>query len=320
VDKGQLWHNPLDILIPEPFEAASGGFMAFKRSLLLTTAFIMTAFAAQAQVSNAVGTSELKLEESVPASPTWGVSFYSLATAPMTQITETPSIFSYNYLALNYKLNKTQRYSLRPVFHYTTSGQNNYGGDVKSDIVLGDAHFVYSDYEIATLGPANVSTSFKFYLPTSQSSIDKGMLLKFRPETFISLNVNRYDTLTYAMKPDLFLQSRSSNKDAGGREFMTNVFVLEHYVEYGASFNRTFTLKPSVGFVDSWSNPTQNPKVPNTHSTDAKLALALDISVMKGLNFSVIAENKFRVTDRRDDVAVMRPEENSVLLITNASL
>jgi hypothetical protein len=293
------------------------------RSLLVATALVMAGASALAQE----GTSGIRMVESAPApvSP-WGVSFYSLATAPMNQVGDNASIFAYNYLALNYKFTKTQRVSVRPVFQYTSSGQNNFGAQVKSDTVLGDAHIVYADYEIATLGPANVSTSFKFYLPTSQSSQDKGMLLKFRPETFISMSVNRYDSITYAMKPDFYVQSRASNFDDRGREFMTNVFVLEHYVEYGLSFNRTFTLKPSVGFIDTWQNPTQNPKVPPTHYTDAKLALGLDISAMKGLNFTVSAENRFRVTDRptvggqRDEVAVMRPEENSLLLITNASL
>lgn len=299
------------------------GFTNKWRSLLLTTALVTAALAAQAQE----GTSGIKMVESAPApvSP-WGVSFYSLATAPMTQVRDNASIFAYNYLALNYKFNKTQRVSVRPVFQYTSSGQNAYGADVKQDTVLGDAHVVYSDYEIATLGPANVSTSFKFYMPTSQPSQDKGMLLKFRPETFISMNVGRFDSLTYAMKPDFFLQSRSSNIDDKGRENMTNVFTLEHYVEYGLSLNKTFTLKPSIGFVDTWLNPTNNPKVPNTHFTDAKLALGLDIYAMRGLGFTLIAENKFRVTDRqmikgqRDDVAVMRPEENTILLITTASL
>lgn len=293
------------------------------RSLLVTTALFTAALAAQAQE----GTSGIKMVESAPApvSP-WGVSLYSLATAPMNQVGDNASVFAYNYLALNYKFNKTQRISIRPVFQYTSAGHDNFGGDVKADTVLGDAHVVYADYEIATLGPANVSTSFKLYLPTSQASQDKGMILKFRPETFISMNVGRFDSITYAMKPDFFVQSRSSNIDAKGKENMTNVFVLEHYVEYGLSLNKTFTIKPAAGFIDTWQNPTNNPKVPNTHYTDAKLALGLDIAAMKGLNFTLSAENKFRVTDRkmvngqRDDVAMMRPEENSILLITNASL
>lgn len=292
--------------------------MASWRALLVTTALFTAALAVQAQE----GTTGISMVENSAVNPNaskWGVSFYNLSSAPMAQLGDSPSVFAYNYLALNYKFNKTQRVSFRPVFQLTTEGKDKWGNDVKSDTVLGDAHFVYADYEIATLGAANVSTSFKFYLPTSEGSQSNGMLLKFRPETFISWGVGRYDSVTYAMKPDFFVQSRASNFDSRGREFTTNVFVLEHYLEYGWSLNKTFKVKPAAGFIDSWSNPSENPRV-NFRRTEAKLALGLDVYAMKGLSFTVSAENRFSVADRRDDVAIMRPEENSVVLITNASL
>lgn len=287
------------------------------RSLLVTAALFTAAITAQAQE----GTSGIRMVEAGPApvSP-WGVSFFSLATAPQNQIGQGASVFAYNYLALNYKFTKTQRISIRPVFQYTSQGNDNRGNQVTNDgTVLGDAHIVYADYEIATLGPANVSTSFKFYAPTSDSSQAQGMIMKFRPETFISMNVGRFDSLTYAMKPDFYVQSRFSNFNAKGQENTTKVFEIEHYVEYGVSLNKTLTLKPSVGFIDTFYNKSQNPKV-SSRGTSAKLALGLDIFAMKGLSFTLSAENKFSVADRRDDVAVGRPEENNVLLITNASL
>jgi len=293
--------------------------MAFRHFLLVTAALFMAAISAQAQE----GTSGIRMVEAGPApvSP-WGVSFFSLATAPQNQVGQGASVFAYNYLALNYKFNKTQRLSFRPVFQYTSQGNDNRGKQVTNDgTVLGDAHVVYADYEIATLGPANVSTSFKFYAPTSDSSQATGMIMKFRPETFISMSVGSFDSLTYVMKPDFYVQSRFSNFTTGKdiKENTTKVFEIEHYVEYGLSFNKTFTLKPSVGFLDTFYNVSKDPSV-KTRATLAKLALGLDIYAMKGLSFTVSTENKFSVADRRDDVAVGRPEEYNVLLITNASL
>jgi hypothetical protein len=291
--------------------------MTFWRYLLAGSALI-TAFAAHAQE----GTTGISMVEGAPvtASP-WGVSFFSLATAPQNQIGQGASVFAYNYLGLNYKLTKSRRFSIRPVFQYTSSGLDNRGNNAKSGTVLGDAHFVYADYDIGTLGPATVSTSFKFYAPTSDSSQANGTLLKFRPETFISMNVGRYDSLTYVVKPDFYVQSRFSNFSEGKypKEFTTKVFEIEHYLEYGLSFSKTFRLKPSAGFLDTFNNVSKNPKVPS-RATFAKLALGLDIYAMRGLSFTISAENKFSVADRRDDVAVMRPEESSLLLITSASL
>lgn len=292
--------------------------MASWRALLITTALFTAALAAQAQ-EGTTGISMVESSSINAADSKWGVSFYNLSSAPVGQLGEGPSVFTYNYLGLNYKFNKTQRASFRPVFHHTTSGKDKWGRDSKSDTVLGDAHFVYADYEMAALGPANVSMSFKFYIPTSEGSQNNGQLLKFRPETFISWGVGRYNAVTYVLKPDFFVQSRASNFDSRGREYTTYVFDLEHYLEFSWSINRTFKLKPAAGFSDSWSNPSKNPRV-STRKTEAKLALGLDIYARRGLSFTISAENKFSVADRRDDVAIMRPEENSLLFITNASL
>lgn len=292
--------------------------MAFWRLFLVTLSIVTAGLVAQAQ-EGSVGVSMIENSSANFSNP-WGTSFFSLATAPMNQIGSNASVFSYNYIALNYKLSKTRRFSFRPVWQYATSGNNEWGSEQATKSELGDAHFVYADYEIAALGPANVSTSFKLYAPTSKSSSEDGMILKFRPETYITMNVGRYDTLTYCLKPDFYLQSRTSTFDAKHREYMTDVFKLEHYVEYGWSFSKTFALKPSVGFTEFYTNPSKNPKVPVAHSTNAKMALGLDIRARRGLMFTLSAENETAVAGKNVDVAWGRPPEMSVLLITNAAM
>lgn len=292
--------------------------MTFWHFLIISTALFAT-LAANAQEGTA-GISLMETSPSAEKPANWGVSFYSLGAVAQQQIERGgASYFTYNYLALNYKLSKTRRYSIRPVFNYTSSGKDKFNKDVKSDVVLGDMHLVYADYEIATLGDANVSTSFKFYLPTSQGSQESGMIVKFRPETFVSMNIGRFDSITYILKPDFFLQSRGSYLDSFHKDRTNQIVNFEHYVEYGASLNKTFTLKPSVGFIEAWYNPTQDPKF-YTHKTEAKIALGLDIHATKGLFFTVSAENRFFVTHRKDEVAFFRPEDNGLILITNASM
>jgi hypothetical protein len=269
---------------------------------------------------SAVGTSLIPASATAEVPTNWGVSFYSLGSVAQQQIERGgASYFAYNYIGLNYRLSKTTRFLIRPVFNYTSSGKDKFNKDVKSDTTLGDLHLVYADYEIATLGEANVSTSFKFYLPTSQGAQESGMIVKFRPETFVALDVGRFDTMTYILKPDFFLQSRGSYLDAFNKDKTTQIANLEHSIEYGRSLSKIFTLKPSVGFIEAWYNPTKDPKF-NTHKTEAKIALGLDIRAAKGLSFTLSAENRFFVANRKDEIAFFRPEENGLVFITNASM
>ncbi|HEY8269450.1 MAG TPA: hypothetical protein VIG33_01070 [Pseudobdellovibrionaceae bacterium] len=291
--------------------------MRFSRFWMVVSTALFTSFIASAQTA---GTNILEVSPGSEAPSKWGVSFYSLGSIAQKQIeTGDPSYFTYNYIGLNYKISKSRRFAIRPVFNYVSSGKDKYANDVKSEMTTGDLHIVYADYEIATLGEANVSTSFKFYLPTSQGSQDSQMIVKFRPETFISMEVRRHDILTYALKPDFFLQSRGSYLDANRKDRSTQIALIEHYLEYSAGLNKMFSLKPSVGFIESWFNPSTNKNF-NTHKTEAKIALGLDINLMKGLMFTLSAENRVLLTDRKDAVTFFRPEDNGLVLITSASL
>lgn len=298
--------------------------MKFWRFFTLVTTALFTGLIVKAQTLAPSGTNGTSVLEISPAPSTgtskWGVSFYSLGSVAQQQVERgDSSYFTYNYIGLNYKISKTQRFSIRPVFNYTTEGKDKFEREVKSETTWGDLHLVYADYEIASLGVANVSTGFKFYLPTSAGSQEAKMILKFRPETFISTEVGHGDLLTYGLKPDIFVQSQQTYLDASNKEKSTPLAALEHYVEYRANLNKTFALKPAVGFIENWLHPSSNPKF-NTHKTEAKIALGLDITAMKGLQFTLSAENKVLLTDRRDAVSFFRPEDNGIVLITSASL
>ncbi|MGZ3743262.1 MAG: hypothetical protein ACXWRE_06255 [Pseudobdellovibrionaceae bacterium] len=286
-------------------------------SIVLFAILTFTSLAVNAQTA---GTSVLEISPKVEGTPEWGVSFYSLGSVAQQQIEKgDPSIFAYNYIGLNYKLSKAKRFSLRPVFNYSSAGKDRFAKEVKAETTAGDLHLVYADYEIAALGEANVSTSFKFYLPTSPGAQESHMILKFRPETFISMEVQKYNFLTYALKPDIFLQSRGSYLDASQKEKSTQIAALEHYLEYSASLNKMFALKPALGFIETWYNPSPDKNF-HPHRTEAKIALGLDINAMKGFLFTLSAENRVLLTDRKDAISFFRPEDNGVILITSASL
>lgn len=259
----------------------------------------------------------------------WKVSFFSIGSLTQKQVEQGGASYGFNgYLALNYKLSRTQRFSLRPVFNVNSTGLDKKGKVVQQGSSLGDAHVVYSDYEIATLGPAEVSTSFKLYLPTSEFSRSIHTIAKFRPETFVKYELGRFSSVTWVIKPDLFIQSQTTFEDRNGeplkdgsyRRKTTQLAALEHYLEFDANMNKYFSIKPSFGFKEDWYHSGGAPFLKSTHNTNAKLGLGVDVRPMRNLSFYLIAENQVKLNNRKDSLRFFRPEDNSLVLLTNASL
>lgn len=282
-----------------------------------------------AQENAAVGTSVLTTTPSTEGPSSWGVSFFSIGSLSQRQVETGGSSYGFNgYLGLNYKISKTQRFSIRPVFNVNSAGLDKKGNKIEQGSSLGDAHLVYSDYEIASMGPVGVSTSFKLYLPTSEFSQSIHMIAKFRPETFISYNFGKFSSITWVIKPDFFIQSQTTfedqkaplRKDGTYPRKTTQFAALEHYLEFNAEVNKYFAVKPSAGFKEDWYNAGGASFLESSHNTSAKLALGFDIRPTRGLSFTLIAENLVKLNDRKDEVTYFRPEDNSLVLLTNASL
>lgn len=287
------------------------------------------------QSSAQEGTAGVSMVEASPDTSyltNWGVSYFSIGGLTQDQIEKgTGSFSAYNYIALNYKFSKTRRFSVRPVFYFNTAGVNKYNETVGTSTSMGDLHLVYSDYEIASFSDVEVSTSFKLYLPTSDYTQMTGNVAKFRPETYITKKVGSFSSVSYVLKPDLYIQGHNSfvdettpRKADGSYRFnpnkTTQMASLEHYVEFNASMSQNFSIKPSVGFVDDWYNASPSEKMNGSHNTSAKLALAFDFRVARKLTFTLGLENKPKIINRRDELAFFRPEDNSAFLMTNASL
>lgn len=278
---------------------------------------------------SAVGTNVLETNPELGTSSRWGVSFFSIGSLSQKQVETGDSSYGLNgYIGLNYKLSKTQRFSVRPVFNVNSSGLDKRGKQVERGSSLGDAHLVYSDYELASIGPVGVSTSFKYYLPTSEFSQSINNIGKFRPETFISYDLGSFSSITWVIKPDFFIQSQTTfedtkaprRKDGTFTRKTTQMAALEHYLELNASINKYFSVKPAVGFKEDWYNSGGASFLQSSHNTNAKLALGFDIRPMRNLGFTLSAENLVRLTNRKTPVEYFRPEDNSLILMTNASM
>jgi len=299
------------------------------RLVILFSILVFSTIVQAQETSAAVGTSVLTTTPSAGGTSPWGVSFFSIGSLTQKQVENGGSSYGINgYLALNYKLSKTKRFSVRPVFNMNTAGLDKRGSKIESGSSLGDAHLVYSDYELASSGPIGVSSSFKLYLPTSEFSQNVNLIAKFRPETFISYALEYPFTLTWVIKPDFFIQSQTTfedknspiRKDGTYTRRTTQLAALEHYLEFATEINKYFTVKPAMGFKEDWYNSGGASFLEASHNTNAKIALAMDFRPLKNLSFTMSAENIVKLNDRRDQVSYFRPEDNSLVLMTNASM
>lgn len=214
---------------------------AFLTAFVLATLIWVQRGSAQAQVNTSVTNPS---STSSGSSSNWGASFFSIGSLSQGQLeTGGSSYGAYSYLGLNYKISKSRRFSIRPVFTANSAGLDRGGKKVEGNFAWGDAHLAYSDSEIASLGPAGVSTTFKIYLPTSESSKQMRTVLIFRPETFVAYDVAKDTALTWVIKPDFYLQSQTTFADPGSSRRADGSFerkttplaVLEHYWSFAGT-------------------------------------------------------------------------------------
>ena len=301
-------------------------FSLFSAILMTFVVTFFLSFSSFAQLTDGTSTTTL------PSS--WGVSFFSIGSMTQKQIERGGGSFgSYNYLGLNYKLSKAKRLSARPAFYYNTNGINKFNEYNSQSMETGDFHFVYSDYEFAAFENADIEVilNFKVYLPTSQFSQATRLVAKIRPEVIVSKPVGRFSSLSYVAKPDIYIQSQmvyvdeTTPKRADGRyrfdpRTTTSMANLEHFLEFDASLTPAFSIKPALGFSEAWYNSSESDGLPGGHTTVARLALAMEFRVGGRASVTFGVENKPKVTNRKDDVALFRPEENEATLMINASM
>lgn len=242
------------------------------------------------------------------------------------------NIDSVNYVSLNYKLNRYERVSIRPTFSASSSGVSYRGERTEkttSKTNLSDLQLVYSNRELGTIGDIDTSLSLKLYLPTSEFSQKTELIAKIRPETYFDYTINPSMSLSYLLKPDFYIQAHnyyidettSKNKDGSYKydpRKVTRKFALEHGLGLYNNINRKFGYSPYFAFIEEWSNSQED--LGERHSTDFKSGVSMDWRVMRQLSFTLGLENRIKIADRKDPVMFFHPNENSVYLITNASL
>ena len=256
----------------------------------------------------------------------WSLSFFSLASRPNMEEGQPDqkdrSIFAYNYLSTNYKVDSTQRYSLRVPFGYTSPGYNERGENKSEEFQMQDVHFVYSNYDWGYIGDVDLSGKVKFYLPTSKSTLDKKSIGYLKFEGYADYTISRNWSIAYIAKPEIYLQTQTSYINSNtGRASRTAIAELEHYGQLQWDVHSMVSLQLKTGFNERWENSSAAQNLDGRHYTQFVYGAAAWIRVQRGLMFTLVVENQTEVgTIRGDGAKYGLPENTDYLLLTNIAI
>lgn len=253
----------------------------------------------------------------------WSLSGFSLASIDLPEAhgASGGSIFTYNYLGLNYYLGDGKKISLRPAFLYNTAGYNNRGQLVSQEVKLHDIYINYAHYN-AFLLPGNVGLSmqYRFYLPTGESAKTSKRIGTLGGIFSFTKPVSSVSDLSYHVKPKYFFNTNTTylrTFDDGGTSIRQNKQgQLEQYIEYAYRFNEKFGVQTSLKHNYTAYLPSKAENKEYFYRDDASLALAVDYKANDVVRFIFSVEQSRNIKNPRTDFKLFRREEMSYVLLT----
>lgn len=186
-----------------------------------------------------------------------GAGFFQYANVNASEINRSKgNLDTYNYLSLEYRTGKGEKVFIRPAFLYNTAGQDLRGTKQDAKFTASDLYVGYSSYSIPWL-PFNMDykTEVRLYLPTSDTSINEGMIARLRGDLKAHYPLTNRLTFLLWFKPDYFFQKRTVKTSASGflngtrdygYELSANLFYLFRGGVWG--------LGTALGHEQSWSH------------------------------------------------------------------
>ena len=259
----------------------------------------------QAQAESTESSSSLKFRgfksatEDLPfMSEDWKISFFQLAATEPDRFDDEKSaaVFFYNYFSFNYKIDDSSRFAVRPVFTLESPGVNKYNDTISEwNANWGDWYVQYSKFDLFEIGPFGSRTNLRLYAPTSENSINNGMITQFHPELFFETSLRRGTSFEIAFKGDYYFHSQSAYKfktAAGKEKFTSNKQAeLESYVELNQKINSQFNIKPRLTWVDEWKHRSEKNGFASTHKTSVAAGLGIDWHPTSNFNTLLIYSN-----------------------------
>ncbi len=253
----------------------------------------------------------------------WSLSGFSIASIDAEEASQPlpGSVFTYNYISLNYKMSSDRKISFRPAFIYETEGHDRRGRFLKQDVKLADASISFSNYDLALLpGNVGLSAQARFYFPTSEGSQEKSRAGTLGSWVTLSKPVSVLSDFSYHMKPKYYLNREKTYTrvyPSGWSTIRQNKELsLEHYLEFTHRVTKDFSIQTSLKHYYETYLSSKSDKKDFFYRENAGLAVGFDYNATDKVRFIFIVEQKRNAKNPRDSFQLFKEEETSYALLT----
>ena len=200
----------------------------------------------------------------------WSFSAFSLLSVEGDQVDKGGSIFSYNYIGPNYRLNFDERLSFKVPFLMNTAGFDRYNDTCVQDqnAELADPFFNYSNYNLVLL-PGEIDTYWdgRVYLPLSKSSRRQKMIGRVRSNFIFSKLITQNLEAEWRNEFNYYHQSKSTYVAQGTNDQCevadnnnpsnTRRIRMDNWINVWYRINRRWSLGVSTVFREEHRNRSE---------------------------------------------------------------
>lgn len=197
----------------------------------------------------------------------WSLSAFSLMSLESDQINSGGSLFSYNYIGPNYRLNFDERLSFKMPFLANSTGYDRFNDTCvqEQNMEIADPFFNYSNYNLALLpGEIDVYWDGRVYLPLSKNSRRQKMIGRLRSQFILSRLVTQNVQLEWRNLINFYHQSKSTYTAQGTNDQCqvgdnagpsnTRRFRMENWLSTWYRVNRRWSLGVTAMFREDMRN------------------------------------------------------------------
>jgi hypothetical protein len=250
---------------------------------------------------------------------TWSAGMFTFSSAPMDQANvQAGRVDTYGYFNFDYRIDRSRKFSLRPVFLMGSAG-TDYRDEYKSgDFKLGDSYVLVSQNRIAVLpGDLEFSGNIRVYAPTSKVSADQGMVARLRPFLFLGHSFSKYFDIALTAEPDYYFQSRTGYLDERERVKGNRNYGYESDLAFNYHYDRSLGATLSFGHDEMWSHVVPVEDVHEIfHTENMNIDLSASMSV-KSIFLVAGVSQKRDIARPRGDFSLLKETESQYYLLTS---
>lgn len=197
----------------------------------------------------------------------WSLSAFSLIIAEADQTQAGGSLFSYNYIGPNYRLNNNERLAFKLPFLMNTAGHDRFNGQCvqDQDAELADPFVNYSNYDLVLLpGDIDVYWDGRVYLPLSKASRKQKMIGRLRSNFIFSRRITQALEVEWRNEFNYYHQSQTTYVASGINDQCevgdnagpsnTRRFAMDNWINIWYRLDR----KWSLGLVTIFTEEVRN--------------------------------------------------------------